>query len=59
MVEMDEGLRNGVVLAKLVRVFHGEAAVRRIYEVRVSSVFITQPLLIAPVGAETGLSTLG
>lgn len=33
VVEMDEGLRNGVVLAKLVRVFQGEAAVRRIHEV--------------------------
>ncbi|TCD70814.1 hypothetical protein EIP91_001504 [Steccherinum ochraceum] len=32
VVEMEEGLRNGVVLAKLVRVFQGEAAVRRIYE---------------------------
>lgn len=33
VVEMEEGLRNGVVLAKLVRVFQGEAVVRRIYEV--------------------------
>jgi Ras GTPase-activating-like protein IQGAP2/3 len=33
VVEMEEGLRNGVVLAKLVRAFEGEAAVRRIYEV--------------------------
>ncbi len=33
VVEMEEQLRNGVVLAKLVRVFQGEAAVRRIYEV--------------------------
>ncbi|KAF4574634.1 hypothetical protein EYR36_005982 [Pleurotus pulmonarius] len=32
VVEMEEGLRNGVVLAKLVRVFQGESAVRRIYE---------------------------
>ncbi|KAH8105969.1 ras GTPase-activating protein [Cristinia sonorae] len=32
VVEMEEGMRNGVVLAKLVRVFQGEAAVRRIYE---------------------------
>ncbi|KAJ8086612.1 iqgap- protein [Marasmius tenuissimus] len=32
VVEMDDGLRNGVVLAKLVRAFQGEAAVRRIYE---------------------------
>ncbi|KAA1466483.1 hypothetical protein DENSPDRAFT_811527 [Dentipellis sp. KUC8613] len=32
VVEMEEGMRNGVVLAKLVRVFQGEAVVRRIYE---------------------------
>lgn len=34
VVEMEEGLRNGVVLARLVRVFKGEGAVRRIYDVR-------------------------
>lgn len=33
VVEMEEGLRNGVVLAKLVRAFQGERVVRRIYEV--------------------------
>lgn len=33
VVEMEEGLRNGVVLAKLVRVFEGELVVRKIYEV--------------------------
>jgi Ras GTPase-activating-like protein IQGAP2/3 len=33
VVEMEDGLRNGVVLAKLVRAFHGESAVRKIYEV--------------------------
>ncbi|KAG6817391.1 hypothetical protein H0H87_009035 [Tephrocybe sp. NHM501043] len=32
VVEMEEGLRNGVVLAKLVRTFQGEGAVRKIYE---------------------------
>ncbi|KDR83761.1 hypothetical protein GALMADRAFT_236120 [Galerina marginata CBS 339.88] len=32
VVEMEDGLRNGVVLAKLVRAFQGEGAVRRIYE---------------------------
>ncbi|RDB22579.1 Ras GTPase-activating-like protein rng2 [Hypsizygus marmoreus] len=32
VVEMEEGLRNGVVLAKLVRAFQGENAVRKIYE---------------------------
>jgi Ras GTPase-activating-like protein IQGAP2/3 len=34
IVEMEEGLRNGVVLAKLVRVFHPQS-VRRIFEVGV------------------------
>jgi Ras GTPase-activating-like protein IQGAP2/3 len=33
VVELEDGLRNGVILAKLVRAFHGESAVRRIYEV--------------------------
>lgn len=33
VVEMEERLRNGVVLAKLSRVFQGERIVRRIYEV--------------------------
>ncbi|KAG9317305.1 ras GTPase-activating protein [Chiua virens] len=32
VVEMEEGLRNGVVLAKLVRAFQGGQVVRRIYE---------------------------
>lgn len=32
VVEMEEEMRNGVVLAKLVRKFQGEAVVRRIYE---------------------------
>ncbi|KIJ20004.1 hypothetical protein PAXINDRAFT_166178 [Paxillus involutus ATCC 200175] len=36
VVEMEEGLRNGVVLAKLVRAFQGEQVVRRIYESRSS-----------------------
>ena len=34
VVEMEEELRNGIVLAKLVRKFKGEAGARRIYEVR-------------------------
>ena len=29
---MEDSLRNGVVLAKLVKIFQGEAVVRRIYE---------------------------
>lgn len=37
VVEMEEGLRNGVVLAKLARVFLGEGVVRRIFEVRALS----------------------
>ncbi|KDQ64483.1 hypothetical protein JAAARDRAFT_28113 [Jaapia argillacea MUCL 33604] len=32
VVEMEEGLRNGVVLAKLARVFQGETIVRKIYD---------------------------
>ncbi|KAF8897516.1 ras GTPase-activating protein [Infundibulicybe gibba] len=32
VVEMEDGLQNGVVLAKLVRAFQGEHVVRRIYE---------------------------
>ena len=32
VVEMEERMRDGVVLAKLVRVFQGESVVRRIYE---------------------------
>lgn len=33
VVELEDGLRNGVVLAKLVRAFQGEAYVKRIYDV--------------------------
>lgn len=33
VVDMEEGLRNGVVLAKLVRVWEGDAVVRKIFEV--------------------------
>ncbi|KAF5388019.1 hypothetical protein D9615_000397 [Tricholomella constricta] len=32
VVEMEDGLRNGVVLAKLVRTFQGEGAVKKIYD---------------------------
>jgi Ras GTPase-activating-like protein IQGAP2/3 len=31
---MEEGLRNGVVFARLARVWEGDAVVRRIFEVR-------------------------
>jgi Ras GTPase-activating-like protein IQGAP2/3 len=37
VVEMEDGLRNGVVLAKLVRVFQGDDAVRKIYEVSITT----------------------
>jgi Ras GTPase-activating-like protein IQGAP2/3 len=40
VVEMEDGLRNGVVLAKLVRAFQGEDAVRRIYEVSVTKIVV-------------------
>jgi Ras GTPase-activating-like protein IQGAP2/3 len=33
VVEMEEGLRNGVVLARLARIWEGDAVVRRIFEV--------------------------
>ena len=42
VVELEDGLRNGVVLAKLVRTFHGESAVRKIYEVWTSCVTILE-----------------
>ncbi|KAH0587587.1 hypothetical protein H2248_006362 [Termitomyces sp. 'cryptogamus'] len=32
VVELEDGLRNGVILAKLVRAFQGESAVRKIYD---------------------------
>lgn len=32
VVEMEEGLRNGVVLARLVRAFKGQAAIKKIYD---------------------------
>lgn len=44
VVEMDEELRNGIVLAKLVRKFKGEAGPRRIYEVRVPLYLISYSL---------------
>ena len=33
VVEMEESLRNGVVLARLARAFLGEGVVRKIFEV--------------------------
>jgi Ras GTPase-activating-like protein IQGAP2/3 len=43
VVEMEDGLRNGVVLAKLVRVFQGEGAVKRIYEVSAPKIVVRSP----------------
>lgn len=40
VVEMEEGLRNGVVLAKLVRALEGDVYVRRIYEASDLSIFL-------------------
>ena len=37
VVEMDEGMRNGVVLARLAKIWEGEALVRKIFEVRPAS----------------------
>lgn len=57
VVEMEEGLRNGVVLAKLVRVFQGESAVRRIYDVRcVFSVLVSCSQRLFS-GSQAGLPT--
>ena len=46
VVEMEDGLRNGVVLAKLVRAFQGGSAVRKIYEVWTSCVMILKSVNI-------------
>ena len=54
VVEMEEQLRNGVVLAKLVRVFMGEGAVRKIYEVCPFEVCVNDDANIKS-GAEVGL----
>ena len=58
VVEMEEGLRNGVVLAKLVRVFEGDAVVRKIYEVRTNHPISHGRYLISQ-GPETGLPAFG
>lgn len=44
VVDMEEELRNGIVLAKLVRKFKGEAGARRIYEVRICLYYFSHPL---------------
>jgi Ras GTPase-activating-like protein IQGAP2/3 len=57
VVEMEDGLRNGIVLAKLVRAFQGEDAVRRIYEVSVLKIVAMKYSTLA-VGPEIGLPPL-
>jgi Ras GTPase-activating-like protein IQGAP2/3 len=60
VVEMDEGLRNGVVLAKLVRVFRGEAAVKKIYDVCTHRIFVPKKTnLRSFIGSSVGFSALG
>lgn len=56
VVEMEEGLRNGVVLAKLVRVFEGDKAVKRIFEVRLNFAVCSTRRSPSLEGSETGLS---
>jgi len=40
VVELEDALQNGVILARLVRVFQGEAVVRKIFEVGPASVLL-------------------
>lgn len=58
VVELEEGLRNGVILAKFVRVFQGPVAVPRIYEVRISKSFVRRHMTKG-VGTQIELSALG
>ena len=51
VVEMEERMRDGVVLAKLVRVFQGEAVVSRIYEVSPDTVSVVS-LLTSLLGSQ-------
>jgi len=54
VVELEDGLRNGVVLAKLVRSFLGENAVRKIYEVSpTSSCFPCDSIVAFHTGSQT------
>ncbi|OJT08011.1 Ras GTPase-activating-like protein rng2 [Trametes pubescens] len=54
VVELEEQLRNGVILAKLVRVFQGEASVRRIYDVRRESHLLARRGLARRIGNLVG-----
>jgi len=58
VVEMEEGLRNGVVLAKLVRAFQGEKVVRKIYEVLMNKTIlpIFEILILMLIGTKIGFS---
>ena len=60
VVEMEEGLRNGVVLARLVRVFQGESSVRRIYDVSPAlsnSTLLYAELLCRPQSSTSDIRT--
>ena len=46
VVEMEESLRNGVVLAKLAQVFQGDGVVRKIYEVCIVGFSLDQNTII-------------
>ncbi len=60
VLKLDDGLRNGVVLAKLVRKFTGDAIAKRIYEVRfLFFCLIVTKCLFFGSGAETVFSALG
>lgn len=45
VVELEDALQNGVILARLVRIFQGEAVVRKIYEVEIASVLFLFTLI--------------
>jgi Ras GTPase-activating-like protein IQGAP2/3 len=59
VVEMEERMRDGVVLAKLVRVFRGQSVVRRIYEVGCHEQLVYKILMNVITGTEAGLPTFG
>jgi len=59
VTEMEEGLRDGVVLAKLARVYEGEEVVKRIWTVRFSGLLSNQVgRLNLTAGSETSLQTI-
>ena len=58
VVEMEEQLRNGIALARLVRVFQGEGSVRRIYEVRLGCIVWDLAIDLWLSGTQAGLQAL-